>query len=116
MGPSLEYGAIAPFLSNEPTVMTSSALPGVPIVPGPALFPAAMKRAIPSAIILLPIRLTDSSSEEVHSIAPGPPKLMLAARILNSCFLSTVHSIPAITVENEPEPPESSTLTPTNCA
>ncbi len=116
VGPSLEYAAIAPFLSKEPTVITSSALPGVPIVPGPALFPAAMNSAIPSAIIRLPIRLTDSSSEEVHSIAPGPPRLMLAARILKTCFFSTVHSIPAITVANEPEPPESRTLTPTNCA
>ena len=84
-------------LSSDPTVMTSSALPGVPIVAVPALFPAAMNRATPALIISFPIRLTDSSSAEVHSIGPGPPRLILAARILNSCLFSTVHSIPAIT-------------------
>ena len=89
--------AIAVFLSSAPTVMTSSALPGVPIWALNAEFPAAMKRAIPLRTISFAIRLVDSCSEAVHSDAPGPPKLMLAARMLNLCRLSIVHCIPCIT-------------------
>ena len=51
VGPSLEYGAIPESLSNAPTVITSSAEPGVPICPGPAVFPAAMNNAIPERTI-----------------------------------------------------------------
>ncbi len=97
--------------------MTSSALPGVPIVAVPPLFPAAMNRVTPALIISFAILLTDSSSDEVHSIAPvRAPRLILAALILNSCLFSTVHSIPAMTAANEPLPPPSSTLTPTKFA
>ena len=116
VGPWLEYSAIAEFLFSAPTVIASSADPGVPICPDTAVFPAAINRAIPEAIISLAYLLTLSSSEEVHSIAPGPPRLILAALMLNLYRLSTVHSIPAITVAKEPEPPASSTLTPTRNA
>ena len=116
VGPWLEYTAIEVSLSRAPTVITSSADPGVPIWPLTALLPAAMNRATPDLTISLAILLTDSSSAEVHSITPIPPRLMLAALMLKSCLLSTVHSIPAITVANDPDPPASRTLTPTSWA
>ena len=72
-----------------------------------------MNNAIPARTISFAYRFTLSSSEEVHSIAPGPPRLMEAARILYSYRFSTVHSIPAMTVAKLPEPPASSTFTPT---
>ncbi len=70
-------------MSNAPTVMTSSADPGVPMLADEKLLPAAMKSAIPERTISLAYRLTLSSSEEVHSIGPGPPRLIEAARMLN---------------------------------
>ena len=50
-GPWLEYTAIPESLSNAPTVITSSAEPGVPIEPDVALFPAAINNAIPERTI-----------------------------------------------------------------
>ena len=97
--------------------MTSSALPGVPMVAVPPLFPAAMNKVTPALTISLAILFTDSSSEDVHSIAPvRAPRLILAALMLNSCLFSTVHSIPAMTAAKDPLPPPSSTLTPTRFA
>ena len=75
-----------------------------------------MNNAMPERIISFACLLTLSSSEEVHSIAPGPPRLIEAALVLYWCMVSIVHCIPAITVANEPEPPASSTLTPTRWA
>ena len=97
-------------------MIASSEEPGVPICAATPLFPAAMNNAMPDLTISLAILLTDSSSDEVHSISPNPPRLILAALMLNSCLFSTVHSMPAITVAKDPDPPSSSTLTPTNCA
>ena len=42
---------MAVFLSRAPTVIASSAEPGVPICAETPLFPAAMKMAIPADII-----------------------------------------------------------------
>ena len=116
MGPWLEYGAMAVFLSSAPTVMTSSAEPGVPICAVSAEFPAAINIAIPSLTISFAARFTLSSSLLVHSINPNPPRLILAERMLYSNRLSLVHSMPAITVPKEPDPPASSTFTPTSLA
>ena len=72
-------------LSIAPTVTTSSALPGVPIWNEMAELPAAMNSEMPLRTISLAILLTLSSSDAVNSDRPGPPRLMLAARMLNSC-------------------------------
>ena len=71
-------------LSKEPTVMASSAEPGVPIWAETKLFPAAMNKATFSSIIRFAILFTLSSSEEVHSMTPGPPSDIDAERMLNT--------------------------------
>ena len=53
VGPSLLYSAMAVFLLSAPTVITSSAPPGVPMVPGAAEFPAAMSMLMPARTISL---------------------------------------------------------------
>ena len=64
--------------------MASSEEPGVPICADTALLPAAMSMVMPARTISFDMRLTLSSSEDVHSMAPGPPRLMEAARMLYS--------------------------------
>ena len=103
-------------LSKAPTVIASSELPGVPIVPLPAEFPAAINSVMSLYTISLAIRFTLSSSDDCHSITPNAPRDIDATLMLNLYLLSIVHCIPAITTANEPEPPESRTFTPTNLA
>jgi hypothetical protein len=90
--------------------------PGVPIVPYPALFPAAIIKEIPAATISFARWVMRSSCSCVNSINQTPPRDIEAALMLYLILLSIVHSIPLMTSAKLPEPPLSNTLTPTSQA